>query len=137
MAQERTGEEQVQTVNVGKMEVKQDAKWHGKLQEEGNYCYIDLFEEEFEECESEAQQKETGLNREENEEAEKGEQELSEDLLKDDEDESIREEDEEDDGEKEVDKFQEHVTEELKEEEEERKDIKNEEDESLIWKEQS
>jgi len=96
MAQERMGEEQVQTVNVGKMEGRQDARWHEKQQEEGNYCYIDLFEEEFEECKLEAQQEETDLNREENEEAEKGEQELSEDLLKDGEDESIREEDAED-----------------------------------------
>jgi len=153
MAQERTGEEQVQTVNVGKMEVKQDAKWHGKQQEEGNYCYIDLFEEEFEECELEAQEEETDLNREENEEAEKGEQELSEDLLKDGEDESIREEDAEDKkfpmetrvkdkeihGEEDVNRILEHVVIELKEaeKEEERKNIINEEEESFICEEQS
>jgi len=49
MAEEREGEEVVHTVNVEKMQMKQDAQWHGKQQEEGNYCYIDLFEEDFEE----------------------------------------------------------------------------------------
>jgi len=98
--EEREGEE-VYTVNVEKMQMKQDAQWHGKQQEEGNYCYIDLFEEEFEEWEWEAQKKEqedktlakddkTDFNWEENEEAEKGEQEFNEDLLKEDTDDSIR-----------------------------------------------
>jgi len=127
-------------------------------EEKGNYCYIDLWQEDFEEDREEVEKKECqgveslvgndkeNANREENEEAKKGEQEFFEDLLKDDADDSIWEEDEENNkakefpmekrvnedeeinGEKDFDKIQEHETTELKEEEEEEKNTKNEED---------
>jgi len=130
----------VQTVNVEMMKIKQDVQWHGKQQEKGNYCYIDLLEEDFEECEWEVEEREQdellvkeNAIREENEEAERRKQmgELKT-VVKEGADDSIREEDKEDeedkkfpmetrvkdeeiDGKEDVDRIQEYVVTELKE----------------------
>jgi len=139
-------------------------------EEKGSYCCINLWKEDIEEvregfekkdCEGEESQvgdKEETANREKNEEAEKGEQEFKKDLLKENDDDPIREEDTEEEkakefpiktrvnedeeiNEEDVDKIQEHETTEMKEEkeelEEEERVIKNEKDECLTCEDQS
>jgi len=71
------------TVYKQMMQMKQGEQWHGKQQEKENYCYIDLFEEDFQENEWETKERE---HKDENEP-----------LVNDDDDNWVREEDVEED----------------------------------------